>query len=58
VSPGWADVSPEKLQEWKMKGLELRGELESVAQEVMSVEYGRLMRKVRACVASALDQQY
>lgn len=46
VSPGWADVSEEKLDDWKKKGLELRGELESVVQGVMSAEYGRLMRKV------------
>ncbi|KAF8223101.1 UPF0061-domain-containing protein [Tricholoma matsutake] len=45
VSPGWADVSEEKLDDWKKKGLELRGELESVVQGVMSAEYGRLMRK-------------
>jgi len=45
VSSGWADVSKQKLDEWKKIGLELRDELEKVTQEVMSVEYGRLMRK-------------
>jgi hypothetical protein len=48
VSPGWADVSAEKLEEWKKKGLELRDELERVTQEVMSVEYAKLLRKVRS----------
>ena len=47
VSKGWADgASKEKLEEWKREGLKLRDELDRVAQETISVEYGRLMRKV------------
>lgn len=47
VSAGWAeDLSQEKLEQWKEKGLELRDEAERVTQETAAVEYGRLMRKV------------
>ena len=47
VSQGWADgASGQKLEEWKKEGLKLRDELDRVAQESISVEYGRLMRKV------------
>ncbi|KAF8623655.1 hypothetical protein AX17_007354 [Amanita inopinata Kibby_2008] len=46
VSPGWADdVSRETLDEWRKKGLEIRDELDKMTQEVMSQEYGRVMRK-------------
>ncbi|KAJ7593070.1 hypothetical protein C8J56DRAFT_1013273 [Mycena floridula] len=47
VSAGWGDdVSTEKLDEWRKKGLELvQDDLEKEAQELMSVEYGRLLRK-------------
>lgn len=47
VPPGWAeDVSKEKLDEWTASGLELKSELERLSQEVTSIEYGNLMRKV------------
>ncbi|TFK40269.1 hypothetical protein BDQ12DRAFT_704536 [Crucibulum laeve] len=46
VSKGWAEnASAEKLEEWKQKGLEIRDELDRVAQQTMATEYGRLMRK-------------
>ena len=48
VASGWAnDVPAEKISEWRKKGAELKDELERVAQETCSVEYGRLMHKVR-----------
>ncbi|KAF8907321.1 hypothetical protein CPB84DRAFT_1768920 [Gymnopilus junonius] len=46
VSAGWAeDLTQEKLEQWKEKGLELQDEVERVTQETAAVEYGRLMRK-------------
>ncbi|KAF9561942.1 UPF0061-domain-containing protein [Agrocybe pediades] len=46
VSPGWADgVSPETLNKWKERGLELQSELERIVQQTTADEYGRLMRK-------------
>lgn len=48
VEAGWADdASAEKIDEWRKAGLSLVGDdLEREMQEVTSVEYGRLMRKV------------
>jgi serine/tyrosine/threonine adenylyltransferase len=48
VSQGWADqVSTEKIAEWRQQGQEsVKDEMERLIQEVMAVEYGRLMRKV------------
>ncbi|GBE87796.1 UPF0061 protein [Sparassis crispa] len=47
VSAGWAeDASPDKLAEWRKKGTELvKDEMERVAQDICSAEYGRLMHK-------------
>lgn len=47
VSAGWADdASDEQLDAWRKNGLEhVQDDLERIAQETMSVEYGRLMRK-------------
>ncbi|TFK72950.1 UPF0061-domain-containing protein [Pluteus cervinus] len=46
VPAGWAnDISKEKIDEWRRKGLELRPELERVAQQETADEYGRLLRK-------------
>ncbi|PCH42278.1 UPF0061-domain-containing protein [Wolfiporia cocos MD-104 SS10] len=46
VSPGWADsATPEELADWRARGMELKDEIERVAQETCAVEYGRLMHK-------------
>ena len=48
VSEEWAkDVSQEKIKAWTEKGKEIKDEVVRVMQETTSVEYGRLMRKVR-----------
>ncbi|GBE88362.1 UPF0061 protein [Sparassis crispa] len=47
VFAGWAeDASPDKLAEWRKKGSELvKDEMERIAQDICSAEYGRLMHK-------------
>lgn len=52
VPPGWADnVSSETISEWRKKGLGLvKDEMERVAEETCSVEYGRLIHNVRLTV--------
>lgn len=46
VSPGWAEgVDQEKISEWSKKGLELRDEIDRIAQETAAVEYGKRLRK-------------
>jgi CHASE3 domain sensor protein len=48
VSEEWAkDASQEKIRAWTEKGKEINDEVIRVMQETTSVEYGRLMRKVR-----------
>ena len=49
VSSGWADnASKDQIKEWGKKGTELvKEEMERVIEEACSVEYGRLMHKVR-----------
>lgn len=53
---GWADgVSSKKIDNWRKKGTELvKDELECVVQEVTSLEYGRLLRKVCLYMVSDL----
>lgn len=47
VSSGWAEgVDQEKISEWSKKGLELRDEMDRIAQETAAVEYGKRLRKV------------
>jgi hypothetical protein len=48
VSAGWADGATERtITKWKMEAIEdVKEEMERVATEVCSIEYGRLMRKV------------
>lgn len=47
LSTGWSkNADKEKVASWTKNGLELRSELERITQEVTSVEYGKLMRKV------------
>ncbi|KAJ2922850.1 hypothetical protein H1R20_g14234, partial [Candolleomyces eurysporus] len=46
VEKGWAqDVPEEKLKEWTDKGLEIRDEVERIAQQTAAEEYGHLLRK-------------
>ncbi|CCL98178.1 uncharacterized protein FIBRA_00172 [Fibroporia radiculosa] len=47
VSQGWTnDVSPDKLSEWRKKGIELtKDDMERVAQQACADEYGLLMHK-------------
>ncbi|PPQ64140.1 hypothetical protein CVT24_008770 [Panaeolus cyanescens] len=46
VSEGWTeDVKPERLEQWKKRGLEYRSEVERIVQQTSADEYGRLMRK-------------
>jgi ribosomal protein S16 len=48
VTEGWANnVSQETMDAWTEKGKELTEEVTRVIQETSSIEYGRLMRKVR-----------
>lgn len=56
VGMGWADgVSSKKIDNWRKKGTELvKDELECVVQEVTSLEYGRLLRKVCLYMVSDL----
>ena len=47
VSSGWAEgADQEKIREWSKKGLELRDEMDRIAQETAAVEYGKRLRKV------------
>jgi hypothetical protein len=48
VSAGWADgAKATTITQWKIDGVEeVKEEMERVATEVCSSEYGRLMRKV------------
>jgi hypothetical protein len=40
------DVANETIGAWREAGLTLKDEMERMMQEMTSVEYGRLMRKV------------
>lgn len=49
VTKGWAsDASEETMDAWTEKGKTLIDEVTRVIQETSSLEYGRLMRKVRS----------
>ncbi|OCH95411.1 UPF0061-domain-containing protein [Obba rivulosa] len=46
VPPGWASsATAAKMSEWRDKGMQLKEEMERVAEEVSAMEYGRLMHQ-------------
>jgi uncharacterized protein YdiU (UPF0061 family) len=52
IEQGWtSEVSKEKIAEWTKSGLELKDEVERIAQQTAADEYGRIMRKV--CLLSS-----